>query len=118
MERLIIKGGNQLHGDVYCSGAKNAGLPIIAATILLEKTIEIENCASDYTNTVKQKGFLCKCPPDYLNSKNCNGEINTNYCYPKPTATGKYCNLFNKDSNARKRLQCYRSGEKCTTQKV
>ena len=43
MERLIIKGGNQLHGDVNCSGAKNAGLPIIAATILLEKTIEIEN---------------------------------------------------------------------------
>ena len=43
MERLIIKGGNQLHGDVYCSGAKNAGLPIIAATILLEKNIEIEN---------------------------------------------------------------------------
>jgi UDP-N-acetylglucosamine 1-carboxyvinyltransferase len=43
MERLIIKGGNQLHGDVNCSGAKNAGLPIIAATILLEKTVEIEN---------------------------------------------------------------------------
>ena len=43
MERLIIKGGNQLHGDVNCSGAKNAGLPIIAATILLEKNIEIEN---------------------------------------------------------------------------
>ena len=43
MERLIIKGGNQLHGDVNCSGAKNAGLPIIAATILLEKKIEIKN---------------------------------------------------------------------------
>ena len=36
MERLIIKGGNQLHGEVDCSGAKNAGLPILASTILLD----------------------------------------------------------------------------------
>ena len=48
MERLIVKGGNQLHGDVNCSGAKNAGLPIIAATILLEKTVEIEKTAGEW----------------------------------------------------------------------
>lgn len=34
MERLIVKGGNRLVGKVKTSGAKNAVLPIIAASIL------------------------------------------------------------------------------------
>ena len=34
MERLIVKGGNRLIGTVKTSGAKNAVLPIIAASIL------------------------------------------------------------------------------------
>ena len=34
MERLIVKGGNRLVGRVKTSGAKNAVLPIIAASIL------------------------------------------------------------------------------------
>lgn len=34
MERLIVKGGNRLVGTVKASGAKNAVLPIIAASIL------------------------------------------------------------------------------------
>lgn len=43
MERLIIKGGNHLQGEVDCSGAKNAGLPILASTILLEGSAFIGN---------------------------------------------------------------------------
>lgn len=43
MERLIIKGGIQLHGEVNCSGAKNAGLPILASTILFDDPISIFN---------------------------------------------------------------------------
>ena len=43
MERLIIKGGNHLQGDVDCSGAKNAGLPILASTILLDGSAYIGN---------------------------------------------------------------------------
>ncbi len=43
MERLIIKGGNQLHGEVDCSGAKNSGLPILASTILLDTPAKIGN---------------------------------------------------------------------------
>ena len=43
MERLIIRGGNQLHGEVNCSGAKNSGLPILAATILLDTPTKIGN---------------------------------------------------------------------------
>ena len=34
MEKLIVKGGNRLVGAVKTSGAKNAVLPIIAASIL------------------------------------------------------------------------------------
>ena len=34
MESLLIKGGVPLHGDVRISGAKNAVLPIMAATLL------------------------------------------------------------------------------------
>jgi len=34
LERLIINGGNRLSGTVKISGAKNAVLPIIAATLL------------------------------------------------------------------------------------
>ena len=43
MERLIIKGGNHLQGEINCSGAKNAGLPILASTILLDGSALIGN---------------------------------------------------------------------------
>ena len=43
MERLIIKGGNHLSGEIDCSGAKNAGLPILASTILLDDSAFIGN---------------------------------------------------------------------------
>ena len=43
MERLIIKGGNHLQGSVDCSGAKNAGLPILASSILLDGSAFIGN---------------------------------------------------------------------------
>ena len=34
MESFLIKGGVPLHGEVQISGAKNAVLPIMAATLL------------------------------------------------------------------------------------
>lgn len=36
MEKLVIRGGRELHGRVKISGAKNAVLPIIAATLLAQ----------------------------------------------------------------------------------
>ena len=40
MSKLIIQGGKKLEGEVKISGSKNAALPIIAATILIQgKTI-------------------------------------------------------------------------------
>lgn len=35
MDKLIIEGGRKLHGEIRISGAKNAALPLIAATLLI-----------------------------------------------------------------------------------
>ena len=43
MQRLEIKGGKKLSGTIEISGSKNATLPILAATILTNKKIEITN---------------------------------------------------------------------------
>ena len=43
MEKLLIKGGNSLSGEIRCSGAKNAALPMIAATILTENEVTLKN---------------------------------------------------------------------------
>ena len=43
MEKLLIRGGNKLSGKINCSGAKNAALPMIAATILSDKDITLKN---------------------------------------------------------------------------
>src|SRR3954452_15442487 len=37
MDSLLIKGGVPLHGEVAISGAKNAVLPILAATLLTKE---------------------------------------------------------------------------------
>ena len=43
MEQYIIKGGNPLVGEVEISGAKNAALGILAAAIMTDDTVLIEN---------------------------------------------------------------------------
>jgi UDP-N-acetylglucosamine 1-carboxyvinyltransferase len=43
MEKLLIKGGAPLKGEISCSGAKNAALPMIAATILSDENIILKN---------------------------------------------------------------------------
>ncbi len=43
MEKYIINGGRPLFGEVAVSGAKNAALPILAATILSDGECRIEN---------------------------------------------------------------------------
>lgn len=47
MERLIIKGGKRLSGNVKISGAKNAVLPVIAATLLGQ---DKETCLDEVPN--------------------------------------------------------------------
>ena len=43
MERYVIKGGNPLVGEVEIGGAKNAALGILAASIMTDETVTIEN---------------------------------------------------------------------------
>src|SRR5258708_8888550 len=43
MDRLVIRGGNQLKGSVQIHGAKNAALPQIAAALLSTEPLESGN---------------------------------------------------------------------------
>lgn len=43
MDNLVIEGGLPLHGTVYVSGAKNAALPILCASLLTDGTCTFRN---------------------------------------------------------------------------
>ena len=43
MDKFLINGGKPLHGEVHISGAKNAAVAIIPATVLVEGKCTIEN---------------------------------------------------------------------------
>lgn len=43
MDKLVVRGGNPLIGTVRVSGAKNAALPAMAAALLTEDTVILEN---------------------------------------------------------------------------
>ena len=43
MNKFLIKGPCKIKGQVFISGSKNAALPILASTILFDKTVTIEN---------------------------------------------------------------------------
>ena len=55
MDKLIIKGGNKLSGEVTVSGSKNAALPIFISTILAPGAHEISNVPFlvDINTTIK-----------------------------------------------------------------
>jgi UDP-N-acetylglucosamine 1-carboxyvinyltransferase len=60
MDKLIITGGKALAGDVRISGAKNAALPILAATLLAEDPMIIGNIPHlrDITTTMELLGRM------------------------------------------------------------
>ncbi|MCI5856760.1 MAG: UDP-N-acetylglucosamine 1-carboxyvinyltransferase [Agathobacter sp.] len=43
MEQYVIKGGSPLYGEVVIGGAKNAALAILAAAIMTDETVTIDN---------------------------------------------------------------------------
>lgn len=43
MDKIKIIGGKQLNGKIYISGAKNAALPLICASLLTDETITLTN---------------------------------------------------------------------------
>ena len=52
MEQYIIKGGNPLVGEVEIGGAKNAALAILAAAIMTDETVLIDNLPDVKDNNV------------------------------------------------------------------
>jgi UDP-N-acetylglucosamine 1-carboxyvinyltransferase len=60
MEKLLIEGGKPLQGDVRISGAKNAVLPILAATLLAEGPMQVANVPhlQDVTTTMELLGRM------------------------------------------------------------
>lgn len=60
MEKLLIKGGNPLQGSIRISGAKNAVLPILAASLLAEDPMRISNVPHlhDVTTTMELLGRM------------------------------------------------------------
>ena len=43
MDKFVIKGPSKIKGDIRISGSKNAALPILAATLLFSKPVELKN---------------------------------------------------------------------------
>ncbi len=43
MQKLLIKGGKKLSGEVVISGSKNASLPIIISSLLFDDSVQFEN---------------------------------------------------------------------------
>jgi len=77
MEKLLIKGGASLKGEISCSGAKNAALPMIAATILSDEDIILKNLPylQDITTMFELLGSM---GADILLNENMDFTITTN----------------------------------------
>jgi UDP-N-acetylglucosamine 1-carboxyvinyltransferase len=60
VNKLIINGGKPLHGEIVMSGAKNAALPIMAATLLATEPVTIANVPhlNDVTTMMELLGQL------------------------------------------------------------
>ena len=60
MDKLIINGGVPLEGEIRISGAKNAALPILAATLLADGPVKIGNIPHlhDITTTMELLGRM------------------------------------------------------------
>lgn len=85
MNKLIIQGGTPLNGDVRISGAKNAVLPILAATLLADGVAIIDNVPHlhDVTTTVELLGCM---GVEVVMGEKLSLEVNpstiTNFCAP------------------------------------
>lgn len=60
MARIQISGGYPLHGEVWISGAKNAVLPILVASLLADETSRVSNVPhlQDVTTTMELLGRM------------------------------------------------------------
>ena len=60
MDKLLVGGGRRLEGEIRVSGAKNAALPILAATLLADEPVSIGNVPhlQDITTTIELLGRM------------------------------------------------------------
>ena len=87
MEKIIIKGGCKLSGEINLSAAKNAVLPIIAASILSG-----DKCVIERAPMLEDVSVLC----DVLKSLNADVEINKGL----EEISIDSRNIFNADANS------------------
>jgi len=60
MDKLLIKGGVSLQGEIRIAGAKNSALPILASTLLTHETVQICNLPHlfDITTMIELLGCM------------------------------------------------------------
>lgn len=60
MDKLLIEGGVSLDGEIRIAGAKNSALPILAATLLTDDSVEVKNLPHlcDITTMLELLGCL------------------------------------------------------------
>ena len=82
MDKLVIEGGVSLNGRIAVSGSKNAALPLLFASILLEEPATFTNVPNlrDIHTTLKLLGIL-GCPAEYES-----GVVHMRPCGLKPEA--------------------------------
>ena len=97
MEQYVIKGGVPLNGEVSIGGAKNAALGILAAAIMTDETVTIENVPNVRDTRVLLQaieGIGAKVKYVYNNTVQINGgsicDINVDYEYIKKIRASYY----------------------------
>ena len=60
MDKLLIRGGTKLRGEIYASGAKNSALPILAASLLADSPLKVGNLPhlNDVTTMLELLGSM------------------------------------------------------------
>ena len=60
MDKLLIRGGAPLNGEIYASGAKNSALPILAASLLSDSPVMVGNLPhlNDVTTMLELLGSM------------------------------------------------------------
>ena len=60
MDKLLIKGNNELNGEITASGAKNSALPILAASLLADSPMKVGNLPhlNDVTTMIELLGSM------------------------------------------------------------
>ncbi len=88
MDKLKIRGGKRLEGKIFISGAKNAALPLICASLLTDEPVILTNMPmlSDVRSMNKlllQLGTTIEARDEIINNNACK-----NYTYSTPKLTG------------------------------